>query len=138
MKVEEKVKYINGIICNESWLDMEVIGMNGGDIRVACSRDFTYGHFLELIFKDVFYLCLNMEWKTDTSKTVLRILNNNKSYELNKKFRIEQGNLLFEISTEDLSEPFYVAAKDFEYNEDRVLYYKKDNLEENERIADWV
>lgn len=138
MKIKEKVEKINSIISQESWMDMEVLSVKGGNLVIGGSIDFTYGHSLEIIFEDIFYLSINMEWKVDTSKPTLFVADREEAMEVNKAFRVEQGNLIFKLKAEDVEEFFYVAAKNLDFNTDRVLYYFKDNLGENERIADWV
>jgi hypothetical protein len=138
MKIDDKLQKINAIISAESWFDMEVLEMKKGNLLIIGSTDFTYGHSLEVIFEDVFHMCINSEWKTNTNRAVFYLVDNEERIMINKSFQIEQGNILFKIISEDLEEPFYVSAKNINFNTDRVLYYKKDNLEENERIADWV
>lgn len=138
MKIAEKIQQINSIISKELWFDMEILIRKGGNLSIVGSIDFTYGYSLEIIFLDVFHMSINTEWRTDTSKPVLEVVNGEEAWNVNGKYRIEQGNTLFKIQSEDLDVPFYVAAKDIEFNTDRVLYYKKDILDEGERIADWV
>lgn len=138
MELKETVEQINRILSNESWLDMEVLEMKGGSLVIIGSTDFTYGHSLEIKFAEVFHMSVNTEWKTDTSKPVLYLVDNGESVEINQKYQIEQGNILFKILSEDIETPFYISAKNISFNTDSVLYYKKDNLKSNERIADWV
>jgi hypothetical protein len=102
------------------------------------SIDFSYGHSLEITFEDVYHLSVNRIWRTDTSKPVLKLVEGEEAFSLNKKYSIEQGNVLFKIIPEDINTAFYIAAKGISYNTDKVYYYKKDNLAPNERIADWV
>lgn len=138
MELNIIIEQLNSIISKENWLDMEVQNLSGGVLVVAGSTDFTYGHSLEIEFHDVFYMSLNMEWKTDTSKPVFHNLDYNESLSLNSKFQIEKGFSIVKIIAEDFSEPFYVAAKSLFFNTDKVYYYHKDNLGPNERIASWV
>ncbi len=138
MEIKEKLKKINFLISKESWLDMEILEIKGGNLVIACSTDFSYGHCLEIKFIDVFHVNINAEWKTDTSKAVLHMANDEECLAVNQNYQIEQGNILFKITAEDLQVPFYISAKNLDYNTDSVLYYKKENLKDNERIADWV
>lgn len=138
MTIREKVQAINSIIAKEKWLDMEIFHIKGVDLSIIGSIDFTYGHSVEITFIDVFHMSINAEWQTDTSKPVLEIVSGEEEYNVNGKYRIQEGNILFKIASEDLETPFYIAAKDIKFNSDRVLYYKKDNLDDGERMADWV
>ncbi len=138
METKEIVQKINAIISKESWLDMEVLEIKGGSLIIIGSTDFTYGHSLEIIFEDVFHISINSEWKTNTSKPVLHLVDIKEGLTINQKYQIEQGNILFKILPEDLEIPFYISARNISFNTDNVLYYKKETLEANERIADWV
>jgi len=128
----------NQMISKQPWFDMEIIGFDRGKLIIAGSIDFSYGHIMEVIFEDVFHATVNREWKTNTSTETLHIVDNLESSEINLLFQIEQGYTLFKIIFEDLSVPFYISAKNVDFNTDKVFYYKKDYLAENERIANWV
>lgn len=138
MSIIEKIDAINAIISKESFFDIEVLKMTGVDLIIAGSKDFSYSHSLEIVFKDVFHIYINSKWSLDTAIPFIRILEGNDAYEYNGKYGIEQGNILFSLSVEDIGTTFCIAAKGIDFNQDIVLYYSKENLEEGERLADWV
>lgn len=138
MNIKERILKINSFISKMKWFDMDIQSIKGGDLMIAGSIDFTYGHTLEVVFEEVYFMSVHMEWSVNTLLPVFSIAEGSEAFTINKQYAIEQGNTLFKISSEDVEEPFYVAAKDIRYNMDSVLYYKKEKLAPNERIADWV
>jgi hypothetical protein len=136
--METILQEINFIISKYHWLDMEIISTKGGNLVIACSIDFTYGHSLEIIFEDYFYISINSQWQTNTLEKVLYLVTGEEADAINLKYRIEYGYSLFKIKPEYPVAPFYISAKKVVFNTDKVYYYLKDNLLEGERIADWV
>jgi hypothetical protein len=120
------------------WLDMEFHEFTGTDLHIICGIDTTVGHSLEIIFEDVFHMTLNSSWMTETSKPVIILSQGEELQHINLKYGIEQGYLLFKILSEDVKSPFFVAARSIRFDTTRVYYYKRENLADNERIADWV
>lgn len=52
--------------------------------------------------------------------------------------RVEEGYQMFIIRTEDFKNDIYVAAKAIDFNTDTVYYYQREDLKENERLADFL
>jgi hypothetical protein len=138
--LNKKVDEINNFLKKEMWFDFEILGYKKNDLTVIGSTDFSYYHNIEIHFKDVFLIHCHSEWKSDTSKSIIEIIQGNTAKKINIENKIEQGYTLFKLIPEDMYEDsfFYIAARDLEYNTDCVLYYKKEDLKDNERIADWV
>ncbi len=139
MTIKQLVNEIDQIIRKNQWFDFHVIKYDGYRLIIGGSIDLTYYHKLEIIFEDVFFASTFFnEWHTDTNKPVLEIPNDKLNKELNLRFEIEQGYQVFIIHTEDYKNNIYIAAKTLIYNTDTVYYYKRNELKENERIADFV
>lgn len=64
--INQKIETINAIIKKEAFYDIEVLKMTGVDLIIAGSTNFTYSHTLEIVFKDVFHMSLNLSWTLDT------------------------------------------------------------------------
>ena len=138
MNVKNKIDQINALISQNPWMDMEILNLKSNNLTVSGSIDFTYGHSIEIMFEEVFHMSLNSEWKSDTAQPVLHLVEGEEAIQIYQKHQIEQGNFVFKIIAEGFDTPFYIAAKALNFNTDRVLYFKKEKLEANERIADWV
>jgi hypothetical protein len=138
--LDEKIKAINSFLRKEMWFDFEILEYKENCLTIIGSTDFSYFHNIEIYFKDVFLIHCSAEWKSDTKSDVIEIITGNEAREINLKNNVEQGYTLFKFISEDIDEDrfFYVAARDLEYSTDCVLYYRKEQLKDNERIAEWV
>jgi hypothetical protein len=135
-----KIEEINSYLKREMWYDFEVLEYKEKCLAIIGSTDFSYSHDIEIKFEDVFLFHCNSEWKSDTSKNVIEIVNGDEARTINLKNKVEQGYILFKFVPEDMDEDcfFYIAAKELNYSTETVLYYQKEQLNENERIAAWV
>lgn len=138
MNINQKIKTINRIVMSEPFFDFEIAKMNGVDLTLVGSKDFSYCHTLEIIFKDVFHVSMNSKWSVDTGNPFLFIPTDKEQFDFNVKFDVERGNIIFAFVAENFLTSFYIASKDLEFNTDVVLYYKKEDLQPGERLADWV
>jgi hypothetical protein len=132
-----KINEINNFLSKELWYDFEISNSNFEKICIIGSIDFSYGHQIELYFLDVIHLTINETWKSDTKKKIFTILSGKEKEIFINNFGLESGFKIIKIINEDFK-PFYIVTKEFDYNFIKVYYYKKENLKENERIAEWI
>jgi hypothetical protein len=131
------VTQIDNYIRQNNWFDFHVISYDGYNLTIAGGIDLTYYHSLEIIFEDVFFFSGFFQgWHSNTQTSVFLIPDN--IIELNQKYEIEQGFNLFKFVTEDYKENVIIAAKKISFKMDTVYYYERNELKENERIADFV
>lgn len=131
MKKDElykKIEKLDSIIRKHSWFDMQVLQYDGWKLYIVGSTDLSYYHTLEIIFEDISFIKGHINgWKSDTSKSVFKILEN--EYDFNLKYNIEEGYQLFCFKNEDYPENnILIAAANFEYfdySNDPILYYQK-------------
>ncbi len=105
------------------------------------SGDISYYHQIEIIFHNVSYIsCPTMfrvaKIRKATSReqeAIRRLLVNDCDFEKDIIFCIET-----DIDDEEIHQKHYIVAEKIEYNNDFVYHYKRENLKENERIAEWV
>jgi hypothetical protein len=135
--IRDTVKEINGLIRKELWFDFHVFKYDGRSLTIAGGPDLCYYHQLEIIFENVFFFHgFFAEWKSDTSQPVFVLPDN--EVQLSLQFEIEEGYMLFMFRTEDCENDVIIAAEKISYNTDTVFYYLRENLGDNERIADFV
>ena len=116
-----KIEQINSFVKNKHWIDFE-FRESGNDIVLIGSKDFTYYHEIEITFKNVKKYSLEENWSVDTSKDF--IIKSNEAYLINN---------------EDIPlEKHFLQAQEVIFNTDTVFYYKRDNLKEGERLADFI
>ncbi|MFF2482313.1 hypothetical protein [Paenibacillus sp. NPDC058071] len=112
-EITKVVEDINKFIRNQPWLDFEVLQYDKQKLTIIGCIDISNLHDIEIVFEDIFFVSLPIEWKTDTSRPVLSVLEREKAIILNKKFKVEQGHSIFAFAPEDYPDDFgcYVSAK---------------------------
>ncbi len=111
------VACINKFLMKELWFDFEVMQYTGNELIVMGSLDISSTHEIEVIFRDIFFVSLPMNWRTDTSAIVLEIVTGKKASVLNRRFQVEQGYSIFRFNAEYYPDDFgcLVAAKEIDY-----------------------
>ncbi len=138
-KYESTVEKIDKHIRENAWFDFHVWRYDGRRFVISGSTDLMYYHKLEITFTKVFFASIFFEgWHANTSEPVIGLPDKELTKELNMKFEIEEGYQIFVLKTEDFQNDIYVAAKEIDFNTDTVYYYRRQNLKENERVADFV
>jgi len=133
------VKLIDEYIRQNAWFDFHLWKFDGENLVISGSTDLIYYHNLEIIFSDVFFASIFFkDWQSDTQKSVIEIPDVDLNKKLNIKFDIEKGYQIFIIRTENYKTDIYVAAKEIDFNTDTVYYYQRENLKDNERLADFL
>ena len=138
--LKEIVNQIDALIRQKRlWFDFHVLSYDGRKLIIAGSEDLTYYHQLEVIFEDVFFFSGYFdEWHSDTSQPVFILPNLETELKLNLEYEIVAGNHLFIFKTEDHNNDVIISARKVSFNTDNVLYYFREDLKENQRLADFV
>lgn len=112
------VDEINSFIMQNLWMDFEVMQYVGNEVIIMGSIDISNPHDIEISFRDVFFISVLMEWKTDTSKKILEIVDGEQAVNINRKFHVEQGYHIFKFVPEDYDSNFgcFIAAKEINYS----------------------
>ena len=97
---------INNHIRKEQWFDFEIIKYGQNELFVGGGKSLSYPYELEIHFKDVCFVSVPVEWRTDTSNNVLFILEGEEAYKVNRKFQVEQGYHVFKFVPEEYPEDF--------------------------------
>ena len=105
-QAKQAVAEINAYLQQQLWFDFEVMEYRGYDLTVMGSLDISAPHDVEICFKEVFFVSLPMQWKTDTASPPLRLVAGAEAYELNQRFRVEHGHHIFRFTPEDYPEEF--------------------------------
>ena len=115
--IEALVEEINAFLMQKLWMDFEVMQYTGYELVIMGSLDISNPHDIEIRFNDVSFISLPIQWQTNTSKTVFEIVKGEKAMELNQKFQVEQGYIIFKFFPEDYEAEFgcFIAAKELQY-----------------------
>jgi len=138
--LKEIVNQIDAVIRRKRlWFDFHVYSYDGRKLIIAGSEDLTYYHQLEVIFEGIsFFSGYFDEWHSDTSKPVFILSSLDTESKLNLEYEILAGSHSFMFKTEDQITDVVITARKVSFNTDTVLYYFREDLKENERLADFV
>ena len=100
---------INSVASTFMYLEFAVVSYKAENLIVAGSQDFLYYQNFEIEFENVFSIIGNLRWKANTKKAVLTICGLIEAHELNRKYRVEQGNTIFKFVDEDNIDIFFIA-----------------------------
>jgi len=134
----DRLTKINSVIRNKSIPDFQIYSYNPNNILLVGSHDLCYYHELEIEFKEVWYLSLPTEFCYPT----FRFVTLEESNSIKRFVDIEAEAIIYGVEAETSSsiEPltFYIVAETISVRERKVYYYQRENLQANEKIADWV
>lgn len=112
---ENIILKINSFLKENNWCDFEIVNLKG-NLIVGGKTGFSDKYDILITFEDVYYIQCLYEWKTDTSSDSFFIPDIEEQREINIKYSIEEGFVLFKIVAEDIDNPFYISAKKLSVN----------------------
>lgn len=112
------IERINLFLQKQLWFDFEVSQYERQSLIVVGSIDQSAPHNIEVCFENISFISLPMEWRTDTSRRILTLLEGEEAYKLNGKFQVEIGHHIFQFFPEGYPNDFgcLVAAKKISYS----------------------
>lgn len=120
MNIEEVklvVQEINEFIKCGLWFDFEIKQYIDGELTIYGGLSLSYPD-IEIKFRDIFFVSFPMMWKTDTTETILNVLEGEDEKEISEKFQVEYLHYIFKFTPEDYPSNFgcLIAAKELSYN----------------------
>jgi hypothetical protein len=100
------VAAVNELLGQKPWIDMEVMEYAGTTLTVMGGIDPSAPPEVKISFVDVHFMCLPTEWKTDTSRPVLDLLEGEAAVALNRRFQVTVGHHIFRFFAEGYPEDF--------------------------------
>lgn len=111
------------------------------ELKIIGSFDFAYYHNVEITFHEVSFISS----ATDFSHAKLRYATDNEKEELFNGHSIpcEENDFVFCFTLhEELygnsCDKYFIVAEGLDFIFEDVFYYKRDNLQKGQRIAEWV
>lgn len=104
-EVKLEIDKINNYLRRCLWMDFEICQMSfiktviSGRIDTSSDK-----YMIDIEFEQPYFIASLFTWTADTSKPFIELASENEFVELNKKYRIEQGNYVFKIYIEDFEE----------------------------------
>ena len=91
------------VICHLSFIRVEVAGRIDSSVNE---------YAISVIFEQPTFIQGPFYWNLDSSKKFIELASVKEFAEINKKYQIEEGSILFKIYMDDFAESgFYIAAK---------------------------
>ena len=97
---------INEYLETQLWMDFEIIEYSRYMLRIIGSLDISSVPDIEIIFKDICFMSTVFNWKTDTSREAISLIEGDEAKKTNIKFRVEQGYYLVKFQAEDYPNNF--------------------------------
>lgn len=115
-EVKIELSKINGYLKGCLWMDFEICQMGFIRTEIAGRVDTSVNKYaISIIFEYPTFIQGPLCWKLDNSLNFIEIASKEEFLEINKKYQIEEGNILFKIYMEDFEDAvFYIAAKGIE------------------------
>lgn len=129
---------INSIIKEKGIPDFQIDSYSQNNPVLIGSHDFCYCHELKIEFKEVYYISLPSEFYYP----LFRLATLEETKTIKQLIAIESEAIIYCLEAETTGSiallPFYIVAEAVNVREEKVYYYLRENLQKNERIADWV
>ncbi|SFW81976.1 hypothetical protein [Chitinophaga sancti] len=121
--IQDIVDKINSKVIEFPFLELSLLSFRDKELIIAASEDFSYFHNFEMRFKNVFTIIGNIDWKADTNKLLIQVIEGTEeAINLNKKYRVEIGFTVFKLNNEE-GDFFYIIAENIELVDKVVKYY---------------
>jgi hypothetical protein len=115
----EVIAQINEKIKEFLFIDIKVFSFHNDELVLGLNEDLAYSHRFEIRFRNVFTIDCNINWTIDTKRDMIRVVD---TKEINLKYGVEIGNLIFELNDQD-GRLFYIIAEEISFTENTVKYY---------------
>ena len=112
---QEKIGKLNAYISDHEWFDWEVFKFDGSNLTLIGGTDLVYYHLVELIFKNVYLISSRINWRSDTSKPIFKLLSDREAYDFNYQHQIERGYSVYSLKVKDFDDDFFVVAEGFDF-----------------------
>ena len=111
--IEIELSRINEYLEKCLWMDFEICQMSFIRVEVAGRIDSSVNEYaISVIFEQPTFIQGPFYWNLDSSKKFIELASVKEFAEINKKYQIEEGSILFKIYMDDFAESgFYIAAK---------------------------
>ncbi|MDI9341694.1 MAG: hypothetical protein QM534_14075 [Sediminibacterium sp.] len=122
MIIKDKVDELNSYFRKFLFFELSILSYKDGNLVIAGSDDFLYYHNIEITFTELFTVVCNSLFKLNTEVNSISIVDDiQECREINIKYRVEMGNVIFKIIDEDDC-IYYIIAKDLNYKIEPISY----------------
>ncbi len=130
--MEKKVIKLQKAVNQTNLFEWQLSQFNKESLKLIGSFNLSYYHSVEVVFYGVSYI----ECPTYFQYPRFRLATNEENERL--KVKDIEYEIAFCIEEEDLDLTYYICARGFNLEFCTVYHYRRENLTNGERIADWV
>src|ERR1035437_2798313 len=99
---EKIIDTINNILSKYSFFELMILSIDGSELTLAGSEDFSYYYNLTISFKNIHTILICSHFKVNTTKPVIILIDNTEeAYMLNREYKVTIGNSSFKLISED-------------------------------------
>ena len=120
--MDKIVDQINATVSKFIYFEMSVFSFENSELVLVGSEDLLYSHSLLITFNSVHTCIIASDFIVNPHKPFIFIINETEeAHLLNLKYRIEVGNSIFKLITQD-GVCYYIAADNIFYTTEIVKY----------------
>lgn len=115
--IKQEIEKINEYVSKCMWLDFEMTQMSFIKVVLSGQIDQTTNDYaIEIEFSEPYCISSLFLWSVDTAKPLIELATEKEFIEINQQYRVEQGNYIFKINSEDYDQsPIFIAAKKIQH-----------------------
>ncbi|SFQ82641.1 hypothetical protein [Hymenobacter arizonensis] len=114
LSIVSTLNLINARVKDFVHLEAYIHSFAGNRLTINVGEELIYYYNFQAVFEDVFMVSMNTSAFLNTRVPWLSIVPAPECFEINRRFRVEIGNTVFQLDNEDRL-PFFVAAKSISY-----------------------
>ncbi|OWR32513.1 hypothetical protein CDO73_02605 [Saccharibacillus sp. O23] len=105
---------INNYLRRNPFFYLEISDFSRWELNLVGGKSLTYAHELRIIFKEVSFVSLPMDWEVDVSALGIALAEGKEECEINLKYQIEIGNYIFKLFPKGYDDKieFIIIAKE--------------------------
>lgn len=109
--IEEKIKLINNYLKEQLWMDFELCNMDCGQLEMYGFLDEAGDTKIKIVFNRPYMMLSTFCFTYEGNKEFISLVTGDEAYEINRKYSVTQGNLIFKISDTNICSDMYIIAQ---------------------------
>ena len=109
------IKRINDCLKENLWMDFEICRMNEGQIILSGKLDELDEELMEISFTQPFMVSCLTHFSYEDGEFI-SLIQGEEAIEMNKNYKVEQGNHIFRLLIEDNEKDFFIIAREISVN----------------------
>lgn len=112
---DNTINEINEYLKTQLWMDFEMCNMDRGKIELYGFLDEGGNEKIKIVFEQPYMVSCDFFFTYEGNSDFISIIDGEDAFEINKKYGVTQGNLVYKISNTNIEADMFVVAKGIEY-----------------------